>query len=667
MNRITAVLWCAGAAFLIYQFHCSPVSTEPSGEEPALLQLSLEETGRTTAEFSGAPIQATVLLDRDTSFNVLTWHTGQGYPLYPEAVLDRKARKFTIELYWTSYPLYKDSTDGFYHDTVWVSMGGGLKKSNKVRIKVTNLPIVVDSARFDTTMFLGQDTVWQCSLPTVLQPSYLFTIYARDLDRKPPQVQVLGNKGTVIPNGNNPLEMEYLPPTGDFKDTIDFVIFDQMRGQAFRTLLVKHIIPNLVPVIDSVQVKTSILKASSLVNGVYRVAFTAFDTLQIRVFAHDTLGAVRRAVWKADKNRITADSASSFRATYICSTKTCTDTLKDASVVVDMITVTVYDDRGDSAVRKIELSKGKLDQLPQLQSFHFNGTGVMFSDTTARVTAIGGYSYRIGMQCTDPEKKPLTVEWTGNPSSRFSEKTDSTIKYTAPTVRGTDTLRLVVSDGALSITRRLLISVDDIGPQFDSLLLADTVLKGTDTVFTLEAVPGDTILCIAYATDRDTGDSMTYDWTSGDEKRFIVRIENRARYNLPDPIIKDTIIMTLQDGAAQVVRRVVLRPANRRPVIDSIIGDGILLTGTAAYLSDTAIAGDTVSFTGFARDPDGGKLTWLWSGADTSLFISRVASSVKYLCIDSVYTDTVSLTVKDEDGANTVKKVILQVETLNTP
>ena len=647
---------------------CTPVVSDTGTEEEAyLLQLSLEETGRTTAEFSGSPVQATILLDRDTTFNVLTWYTGQGYPVYPEDILNKRAKKFTIELNWNAYPLHKDTVDDCYYDTVWVSIGGGLKKSNRAFVKVTNLPIVVDSARFDTISYLGQDTVWQCSLPPTLKASYQLTIFARDLDRKPPMLQYLGNRGTIVPDGNNPLEMEYFPPEGDFRDSIDFIIFDQKRGQAFRRLLVSHISPNVPPSIDSFLVKNTILNSSSLVNGVYRVAFIAFDTLQLNVYAHDTLGSLQRAVWKAVENSITADSSSSFRATYVCEDKTCTDTLRDSSVVIDIITVTVFDDRGDSAVRKVELSKGKLNQPPQIESFLFGGEAVRFTDSRGTVSATGGETYPITIETADPEKKDVTVSWSGTPSARFSLKTDSSILYKAPLSLGTDTLMLSVSDGTLTAVRSLLIEVSDIGPQFDSVSVGRTIHKGTDTVFTAEVTAGDTLTCIAYGTDRDTGDTIIYTWSSSHDERFLVRILNRARYILPDPLIKDTIILTLQDGEAQSVRKIVVAPANRPPVIDSIHGDGKRLSGTLAFLNDTAVAADTVTFAGFAHDPESGSLTWTWSATDTLLFITRNSSSVKYRCADSVYTDTVSVSVKDEDGGSAVRKIILSVDTLKGP
>ncbi len=669
MNRTTTGLFWAGIIGALVLPVCTPVSTEPdSGEEPALLQLSLEEPGRTFAEFSGAPIPAIIELDRDTSFQVLTWHTGQGYPIYSDSVISSTGRTFTVELYWTSYPLRKDTAQNAFFDTVWVSMGGSLKKSNKVRIKVTNLPVVVDSARFDSTLFAGQDTFWQCSLPATGQQPYPFTIFARDLDSKQPLIQILGNEGKFTQSGTNPLEMEYFPPEGDFSDTVDFIIFDQHRGQAFRTLLVERTSPNVPPRIDSVQVKSTMLNAAAMVGGVYRVAFTSFDTLKLRAFAHDTLGTIKKYLWSAENNSIVADSTAAYRATYVCSDENCSDTLRDSSVVVDLITITVIDDRGDSAVRKIELSRGELNQPPKITSYLLDESRVSFGDTVANVSVTGGTSHRISVASSDPEGEDLSVTWTGKPSTRFSAKTDSTITYTAPAAEATDTLRLVVSDGKISITRVLQITVDDVLPRFDSLLVGDTVLDGPDSIFEINGLGGDTLLCIGYATDRDTArDPMSYEWSSAGDGAYMVKIENRTRYILPDSLIKDTIILILQDGEAQVVIRVVCAPSNRAPVIDSIVGDSVRLSGTAAFLKDTAGSADTITFMAFGHDPEGEKLTWSWSCSDSTLLSSPDSSSVDYYCRDSVYVDTISATIRDQKGASAVRKILLTVDSTTAP
>ena len=319
MKTASPLVTMAGALTLPWFFFCVPLATDPTSGEPTLLRLSLEEPGRITAEFSGAPIEAIVDLDRDTTFDSLRWQTGRGDPpVYPKDLIGKVGNRFSVQLYWTKYPLVKDSVDSCYWDTVWVSMGGGLKKSNKVRVKVTNLPVVFDSARFDTISFFGQDTMWRCSLPAILKDVYPLQIYARDLDRKPVALQVFEGRGKISRADLSSLTMSYKPPKGDFIDTVIFIASDQVRGKATRVLVIKYITPNILPFIDSIGVGTKIFASSSMAAGMYRVGFIVFDTLRMQLYARDSSGTVKTVKWSSRHPVLTSDSSNPLRAMYIC-------------------------------------------------------------------------------------------------------------------------------------------------------------------------------------------------------------------------------------------------------------------------------------------------------------------------------------------------------------
>ncbi len=656
-----AVLDSACACLLL----CAPFPTDPLDEESTVFRLSLEEIGRKSAEFSGAPIEAIIELDRDTSFGSIYWHTGQGDPpRCADTAFNKPSKRFTAVLFWTKYPLVKDSSDNCYYDTIWASMGGGVKKSNKVRVKVTNLPVFIDSCRFDSSLFRGNDTLWLCSLSARLKDSYQLNVYARDLDNKTVSLQIIGNKGIIIRSGVQALSMKYEPPEGDFIDTIRFIASDHKGGQAIRTLIIRHITPNTPPIIDSIQVNTTMLKTSSMVGGIYRVGFPAFDTLRLRLFAHDSGGSISRVAWRAKTNRLVVDSVNNMLALFICSGGSCTDTLRDTSVVVDTITITVSDNRGDSTVRRIELSKGTINQPPQIKKLQFGSSAVVLSDTFANVKITGGAEYLIKVNASDPEKKPLTTVWSCYPSSRLTGKTDSTARYTAPERLDTDTVKISVSDGILTVNIILRIVIDDIIPVFDSIVVkgGDTVLKGADTVFSVSVSPKDTLLFIAFATDRDSADSMIYSWSSGKEARFILRSGNKAGYVLPDTALRDTVALTIQDGGVKLSRKIVVKPANSAPVIDSITAEGKRLSMNGGFFRHTAAATDTIEYKVSARDPDGDKIYYKWNAADTTLLSSKSGESIEYRCRDAAYSDTLTVTVEDENGKNISKKIIVKVD-----
>lgn len=645
---------------------CAQLSTNSDGDgEPAVLRLSLEEVGRSEAEFSGAPIEAIIELDVDTPFHYLHWHTGKGNLLYPDTILDDKAKRFSIQLFWKEYPQVLDTVEDNYFDTVWVTMGGGLKRSNKVRVEVTNLPVVIDSIRLDSILFLGQDTVWNCSLPVVLEPSYMLYLYARDLDGKTPEVEVLGNRGKVILDDIDLLNMIYEPLEGDFIDSMDIIVYDQKGGQAIRKLVIVHMTPNILPFIDSIRIASTMLRGTS--GNRYQVGFRAFDTLQIRLYAHDSLGTIEDVYWDAEENLLVPDTASALRAVYICTTETFLDTVDDTSYAADEITITVRDNRGDSTTAVVQLFHGKLNELPVIEKIFIGEDEVALSGALTMIEVSGGLRYVIRLEAKDPEGEELAVSWSAGNGSALSGKSDTAAFYRTPSESDTDTVTVSVSDGKSTVTGKIGLMVNDIAPRLDSITVDDTTLTGDDTLYSIIVFPYDTLLVIAYVEDFDDEDEVSYQWSAGNSDRFNIKVDNRSRYVLPATELNDTIIITVQDGEAQLVRYIELIPGNQKPVIDSILHDSVRLTGMNLYLSDTAHAADTVRYRVFARDPEGDNVSCRWSCLDSTFFTSLTGEQTEYICGDSLYDDTLSVTVEDNEGARTLKMIYLFIDTTVTP
>jgi hypothetical protein len=171
---------------------------------------------------------------------------------------------------------------------------------------------------------------------------------------------------------------------------------------------------------------------------------------------------------------------------------------------------------------------------------------------------------------------------------------------------------------------------------------------------------------IANATDFDDEDEMSYHWDSRYPDRFKVKQDDRAQYVLPENDLNDTIILTLQDGEAQIVRYLALEPVNLVPVVDSIHGDDVKLPGNNAILLDTAITGDTVVYEVYAYDPEGDELEYVWTSSDTSDFIERQEAEAVYVCRDSVFIDTITITAGDVVGKSTQRRIRLQIDTVAT-
>jgi len=643
---------------------CSPVSTGvPTDNEPTLLILSLEEVGRKTAEFSGAPIEAIIELDEDTVFSMLHWHTGQGDPVFSDSLLTRKAKRFSIELTWKKYPLVKDSVDGGYYDTVYVTMGGGIKKSNRVVVKVSNLPVVADSAAFNKTPFAGSGTVWRYQFPdsAVAADRYPLDFYAHDLDGKTFSVQILTRKGSVSRPGAATAGMEYIAPSvsGDFVDTVTFIAYDQHGSQVVRRLVIMRMSPNIPPVIDSVLVRTTILKGAA-----YSVGFISLDSLKMRLFSHDTLGSVKKVIWVSKNYTVVADSADQTKATWICTSGECRDSTVDTTYLIDQVTVQAVDDRNDTTRKTISIYKGTVNKPPELKSLLFNGESLKFTDSVVSVAVVGATNGTFEAVATDPEKHAVIYTWKIATAARIQTVNDSTVTYLAPAQRDTDTLILSLSDGQSTVNKYVRILINDIGPIVDSLSIADTMVRDPDTAIFYGVKAGDTLLIIVYCRDRDAQDTIKYSWNAGYAERFASRKSNRAKYILPTKNLNDTIVCTVQDGSVQTVRKIILSPANGSPVIDSILSDGEPLKKlSASEYGDRAHVADTIVYKVYALDPEGSTLTYSWSVSESKRLITLSETSVKYICDTMWYKDTIIVTAKDSLNAQVLRRVILQVDT----
>ena len=159
---------------------------------------------------------------------------------------------------------------------------------------------------------------------------------------------------------------------------------------------------------------------------------------------------------------------------------------------------------------------------------------------------------------------------------------------------------------------------------------------------------------------------MSYLWTSNYPARFTLKKDDRAQYVLPDSDLNDTIILTLQDGEAQMVRYLALVPVNLPPVVDSILRDTVKLSGNNAVLFDSAYTGDTVSYEAFAHDPESGDVTFSWAAGEEADALESDSESALYICKDSVYIDTITVSVEDDLGKTVTRSIQLKIDTVAT-
>ena len=648
---------------LLWAF-CAPLPTEINSQQHTI-KLSLEQQGRDYAEFSGEPITAIVELSDSVLFNTITWRTGMGNYTIPENTVGSKATTFKVNLFWRTYPLRKDTSDNCFYDTIYVSTGGNLNFSNQVRVKVSNLPVVVDSATVGSTTFSGRDLVWSEQIDASVS-SIPIRIYARDLDGKVVQLSYSGNKGTIMQSTSNQLQLTYETPGTEFKDSISFIIYDRSRGQEIRTLILWRLLPNVPPVIDSMHVADTSMSGMS---SIYRVAFRCIDTLRFRAFAHDPNGTVTRYTWKAGVNsRLKQDSTAKNTAIYICTTRVCLDSNSTDVMVIDTIFLTVFDNRGDSTMKKIEINRGTIKHPPQIKSMYINSQSISLNDTIVSYNAASSSQYQIKLNLSNTNSDNFSVSYSGIDASRLSGGTDTGIVYFSPAFHDTDTLTISVTQNELITTQHLVFMVNDIVPVFDSLTVADTVFKGDDSIFFYRASQGQSFLMIIHARDLDSKDTLRFTWSATNPALLNLTVDNRSKIVLPDTVYRDTIIVTMIDGNYKMTKKVSISGGHVTPFIESIQINNKNHKGDAPLYHDTAGIGDQLKLTCYVRDEDiEDRIAISWGARDKSRFFDGGADSIWYQCGKNPAVDTLSVTAEDSYGNRAQKKIELTVLEVTVP
>lgn len=304
------------ALFIVVNLLCSPAPTEVSSDSESSIRLSLEKVERDSAVFSGKPILAIVETDDSTVFSDFAWHTGMGKLIIPQGMVKKNAKRFEVNLYWINYPSRKDNLTNSYFDTVYITIGGGLRESNKVRVKVTNLPVIIDSIMIEDNVFNGSDKhIRYQTRDDETELSVQF--FARDLDGKVPDLTFSGNKGKIMQSNVNPMQMTYNMALGVIIDTIHFLIFDHQGSSEYRDVFISSYVKNIPPVVDSIVLGDTTLKGDRH----YVFSFSKMDTLKVKAHAYDPEGDELTYFWSSTgHNLIKIDDDTGEEMSYVCTT-----------------------------------------------------------------------------------------------------------------------------------------------------------------------------------------------------------------------------------------------------------------------------------------------------------------------------------------------------------
>ena len=283
---------------------------------------------------------------------------------------------------------------------------------------------------------------------------------------------------------------------------------------------------------------------------------------------------------------ISSDQISVTNPSSISSQATITPT----SVGTFTITATVSDDQGGSNTYSKTFTVA-LNTAPSLSLSLNKTTGNISDSFTATASA------------TDSDGDFLSYAWFLNGVEQVGQ-TGTSLTVT-PGIRGSYTVRAVVSDGYNEVYEESSFNIVNRVPSLSAISISPSTTGNQDTAFTASVV----------ASNLDSDDVLTYSWSITDSpvgsSPTLVGTGNTVTFDPPDGIYGNyTISVSVSDqhGGNSSTQTETITVQNRAPIINNFT-----VNSTSGYITNE------FTFNVDATDPDGGVLAYVWT--------SNVASS----------------------------------------
>lgn len=642
-------------SFVVVFMFCSSMPVE--NENTYSIRLNLEYAGNVAAEFTGEPILAIIETNDSVSFSSLTWKTGSGLYSTDDTSYLKSRRKFHAYLSWQIYPRYKDTVDNAYYDTIYIGTGGNIRRSNPVIVKVSNLPVVIDSLKVSTRTFKPSEMIWKFSVHDSIQRLNI-RVYARDLDNKTPDMVISGSNYVLEKYPGEPFRVGYVCPSGQFKDTLIFTLYDRAQGQAVKELYLERVYPNTPPVIDSVRINTGMFKFSA---GKTSAVFEIIDTLRLKLYYHGSYDTDVNVKWSLKKNVLISDTNNKASVSMVCTASNCKIVATRNILNIDTLRVVLHDSKGDSAVGHIIIGKRVQNKPPVIKKVIADSSVV--NDTNTALTFLNGIGYEkkmLSLELYDPDSTKLSCVWQVK-KGRLNTDTGSAVVYSAPSFITRDTITVTVSDNELTVKSQIIINIHDVFPVFDSLKINNKrYINPGDTAW-YQGFYNEQVVVTTWIRDLDNADTMKYSWNIKDSSRVTSKVENRLILRTLSIKGVDTLSLSVVDGAFNKVFKIFLNVNSPEPVIDSIIIDSAVFKNIQKEIVYAAVYPDTLAVSVFARDLQGDPLTIGFESIYKN-GISKISQTMSnYVTADSTYTDTLTISVNDTKNY-TIKKISLNVK-----
>jgi subtilisin-like proprotein convertase family protein len=316
----------------------------------------------------------------------------------------------------------------------------------------------------------------------------------------------------------------------------------------------------------------------------------------------------------------------------------------------DAFTYTVADQGGLQATARITVSVGSVNDPPVA----VDDSATTNEDTPVAIAVLSNDS--------DPDGQPLSIIAVGTPSQGQATIAGDTVQY-IPTLNlyGTDSFTYTISDGALSATATVAVTINPVNdaPTLDAI--ANRTIDedaGEQTVSltgisTGAANEDQTILITAQSSNEALIPHPTITYTSPDATGAL-------RFTpVDDGWGSATIDLTVSDGVSTTVRAfvVTVNAVNDAPT-----------AGDIALVTDEDVPVQVAPFPTYANDVDDVIVTVSSLGSPTLGAVTTDGATIFYTPTLNLFgTDTFAYTVRDAGGLQATARITVTINSVDDP
>ena len=352
-----------------------------------------------------------------------------------------------------------------------------------------------------------------------------------------------------------------------------------------------------------------------------------------------------------DGDSLTYTAVSSNTVVATVSVSSATVTITPVAEGTSTVTVTARDPNGLTAAQTIAvLVTAAPNRAP---------TAVGTINPVTLTVGTGSTTVNVSGNFRDPDNDTLTYTAISSDPTKATVSGAGSIVIIAPVAAGTATVTVTASDGSLSATQTIVVTVNpgttnNEGDNGGLTPPSNGVVATVGAIAPITLTVGGSASTVNLSTYFSDGGALTYTAVSTDPSKATVIVSGTIA--TITPVAEGTTMITVTASNSEGLSStqtlvVVVSPApNRAPVVSGTI------------LPVTLTAGDspqTVNFSSYFSDPDDDTLSYTAVSADTR--VATIAMSGAIITITPTAEGTTTVTVTASDGSLNVAQTLVVV------